>query len=358
MDSLRILLKQELEKLDKTLSQLTVTQHNEPQTFSNAVIGNSSAMNAQESLAHQQQPISLDSTDLLNVQPRMITIAGSISRQATLLAIALKGNDAKEVSSACSALMDFSAELVQLVCNTPVDVGRSLKRHLILAAQSLLCGLVNLQSTDASALEALSQSTYARSDTACLSINSAAGGVWAACNDIANVPPTNAALAVVLLERYDDQLNDAIQECQDLLNGPTDNEDSFGEDNDEGGWNELVVGNSTKAHGYSTADLSSQDMDWVRDVQSMIKTCRLSFKMVMANLSGLARPTAKENQVIDVLVDLALRCVEKADNAVCDINLPLIDCDEDLYVAVDELGSSASVQQCNNHPNMSSTMPR
>ncbi|KAH6576520.1 hypothetical protein BASA50_001060 [Batrachochytrium salamandrivorans] len=341
-----------LEQLQKTLA-LSALSHTETvrcdhnsTTITTTTTTAASEEDEEASGPHEKSEQQLSSSytaavDLSEIHPTFTALVKLISHQATLLAVSWKGSDIKEATSACMALSTSTSQLVLAVESTPMHVGRLVKRHVVLATMSLLHAVVSLLSMDPFAREVQNQpGKHQSQEAAWKAINSSAGQVWASCTEMEHLPLTNAALAVTRLQLCDSQLEDAVMECQDRLDG----KDSIMcdlSDMDDDEWDECTATTTeSKSRGVDPYTGSEEDRTWITTIQSMIKTCRLSIKLIVTELSKCTPQSSKGNHAIDLIIKLADNYVECADNIVSDIDGPLDDTHGQIRTSVDALGNA------------------
>ncbi|KAH6576513.1 hypothetical protein BASA60_004507 [Batrachochytrium salamandrivorans] len=290
-----------LEQLQKTLALSALSHTETVRCDHNSTTITTAAFEEEEEASDpheegEQQLSSSPSTssytaavDLSEIHPTFTALVKLISHQATLLAVSWKGSDIKEATSACMALSTSTSQLVLAVESTPMHVGRLVKRHVVLATMSLLHAVVSLLSMDPFAREVQNQpGKHQSQEAAWKAINSSAGQIW---------------------------------------------------DDDE--WDECTATTTeSKSRGVDPYTGSEEDRTWITTIQSMIKTCRLSIKLIVTELSKCTPQSSKGNHAIDLIIKLADNYVECADNIVSDIDGPLDDTHGQIRTSVDALGNA------------------
>eukprot|EP00842_Homolaphlyctis_polyrhiza_P006793 jgi/Hompol1/7114/HPOL_005191-RA len=145
------------------------------------------------------------------------------------------------------------------------------------------------------------------------------------------MPIVNSAAAATKLELFAAQLEDAVEECLDLLKDDDEDDNDDDDDDDDDGWDELA------GPGGASHKCTESEKAWITDALTMVKTTKLTVKKLASTLSKLVvggESGARINRAIDQIVELAARCVVVSDDLVGEIDFPLDDVRARLDVAV------------------------
>ena len=212
--------------------------------------------------------ICVDEVTLSKIQ-QLSKLLSHHATTVTLLGSDSDDND-KAMKETLEAIGSHCSGLCDIVLNLPEAIGFTLKQHILLTSRWLVANMHQLISN---------------ASPTSLTPQSATGTVWSVCKELEAIPSANHSIVASKLRIVSEQVMDAIQETEELLQLST-----------------------------------LHDRDFLTNITVLLKTIKLSIVKCAKTLESLDESHSYHPFLLDRLLQMADLCLECVDDLVSEIH--------------------------------------